>query len=203
MHGPCLAVYNFLHQFSCLSSWLCGGATGREHTWTSISGHSCGRYKEDHEKKAARAKKDLNRYIHYHNRYKAHVDSYNLHSKLKEAIKEKISELEKKESASKDFSWITNGLSRLSRARRILSLTYPFAYYMFDEDKIKYDMTNEEMEIKRDLFEGQQQQFEGNVEKLSSFLEEKFDVYKEDEIENMRMRIIAVSVSTDNLCRNL
>lgn len=31
--------------------WLCGAATGRNHTWTEIYGHSCGRYKDDVDKK--------------------------------------------------------------------------------------------------------------------------------------------------------
>lgn len=192
-----------LHQFSWFCSWLCGGATGRDHTWTGITGHSCGRYKEDHEKITEHAKRDLERYIHYHNRYKAHLDSFKLESNLKESIQEKISRLEERESVSKDFSWITNGLYRLFRSRRILLLTYPFAFYMFGDDIFKDEMTSMEKEIKKNLFEEQQQQFEGNVEKLSLFLEENFDQYKEDDIMDLRMRIIAVSVSTDNLCRNL
>lgn len=31
--------------------WLCGGATGRAHTWSSIENHSCGRYKEEAEER--------------------------------------------------------------------------------------------------------------------------------------------------------
>ena len=27
--------------------WLCGGATGLAHTYSSISGHTCGRYKDE------------------------------------------------------------------------------------------------------------------------------------------------------------
>ncbi|KAK7301174.1 hypothetical protein RJT34_12035 [Clitoria ternatea] len=71
------------------TSWLCGGATGREHTWSSIVGHSCGLYKEQ-EKTAERGKRDLYRYMHYHNRYKAHTDSFKLESKLKGTIQGKI-----------------------------------------------------------------------------------------------------------------
>ncbi|CAK7347658.1 unnamed protein product [Dovyalis caffra] len=196
-NGGCNLVRCICGQAFC---WLCGCATGREHTWERISGHSCGRYKDDHEKKAACAERNLARYIHYHNRYKAHLDSFKLESDLKEAIRRKVSKLEEKESTSKDFSWITNGQYMLSRSRHILSLTYVLAFYMFDDNT---ELTSEERRIKKDLFEDQQQQFEGNVEKLSLLLEEQFDEYGEDKIENLRMRIIAVSVSTDNLCRNL
>ncbi|QHO55328.1 putative E3 ubiquitin-protein ligase [Arachis hypogaea] len=85
-NGGCNLVSCICGQAFC---WLCGGATGREHTWSSIAGHSCGRYKEQ-EKTAERAKRDLYRYMHYHNRYKAHTDSFKLESKLKETIQEKI-----------------------------------------------------------------------------------------------------------------
>ncbi|KAH7840988.1 hypothetical protein Vadar_024231 [Vaccinium darrowii] len=42
---------------------------------------------------------DLYRYIHYHNRYKAHTDSFKLESNLKETVREKTSNLEKKDSS--------------------------------------------------------------------------------------------------------
>ncbi|OMO74988.1 Ribosomal protein S9 [Corchorus olitorius] len=49
----------------------------------------------------------------------------------------------------------------------------------------------------------QQQQFEANVEKLSSILEEKFDTYSEDDILSYRMRVCDQSRTTDNLCQHL
>uniref|UniRef100_A0A2P2NH31 RBR-type E3 ubiquitin transferase n=1 Tax=Rhizophora mucronata TaxID=61149 RepID=A0A2P2NH31_RHIMU len=199
-NGGCNLVSCVCGQAFC---WLCGAATGRDHTWTTISGHSCGRFEEDQVKKTERAKRDLERYAHYYNRYKSHLDSLELESNLKETIEGKISKLGERQSAVKDFSWIMNGLYRLSRSRQILSLTYPFAYFMFGDDLFKDEMTNDEREIKKYLFETQQQQFEGNVEKLSLFLEEKFHLYKDDAIMDLRMRILAVSVSTDNLCQNL
>lgn len=184
-------------------SWLCGGATGREHTWSSISGHSCGRYKEESEQKAERAKRDLYRYMHYHNRYKAHTDSFKLESKLKESIQEKISISEERESMLRDFSWVNNGLSRLFRSRRVLSYSYPFAFYMFGDELFKDEMTEAEREIKQHLFEDQQQQLEANVEKLSKFLEEPFDQYTKDKVMEIRMQVINLSVITDTLCKKM
>ncbi|XP_031252778.1 probable E3 ubiquitin-protein ligase ARI2 isoform X1 [Pistacia vera] len=198
-NGGCNLVSCVCGQAFC---WLCGGATGQEHTWTEIAGHSCGRYKEL-EQEAECAKRSLERYTHYHNRYKAHIDSLKLESKMKETIQDKINILEETEISSKDFSWIISGLDRLFRSRRILSYSYPFAYYMFGDDLFKDEMTKEERELKQNLFEDQQQQFEAHVEKLSSILEEKFHLYTEDEVKDLRLRIIALSVTTDNLCRNL
>ena len=182
---------------------MCGGATGRDHTWSSIAGHSCGRYKEDKEKQAERAKRDLYRYMHYHNRYKAHTDSFKLESKLKETIREKVSISEGKLVTLKDFSWVTNGLYRLFRSRRVLSYSYPFAYYMFGDDLFKDEMTKEERDIKQHLFEDQQQQLEGNVEKLSKFIEEPFDEFLEDRVLEIRMQVINLSVITDTLCKKM
>lgn len=199
-NGGCNLVVCVCRQAFC---WLCGGATGREHTWSSIAGHSCGRFKEESLKKAERAKRDWWRYIHYHNRYKAHTDSYKLEAKLKETVQQKIVNLEDKESTSKDFSWVTNGLYRLFRSRRILSYSYPFAYYMFGEELFRNEMTKEEREIKQNLFEDQQQQLEANVEKLSMCLEEPFHTFEDAKVEEIRMRVITMTSIVDNLCRKM
>ncbi|XVF45814.1 hypothetical protein PTKIN_Ptkin02bG0237100 [Pterospermum kingtungense] len=199
-NGGCNLVSCICGQAFC---WLCGGATGRDHTWSRIAGHSCGRYKEDREKKTERAKRDLYRYMHYHNRYKAHTDSFKLESKLKETILEKVSISEERESTLRDFSWVTNGLYRLFRSRRVLSYSYPFAFYMFGEELFKDEMTDEEREIKQHLFEDQQQQLEANVEKLSKFLEEPFDQYSDDKVTEIRMQVINLSVIIDSLCKKI
>ncbi|CAI9104451.1 OLC1v1003120C3 [Oldenlandia corymbosa var. corymbosa] len=199
-NGGCNLVSCICGQAFC---WLCGGATGRDHTWSSIAGHSCGRFKEDREKVAERAKRDLYRYMHYHNRYKAHTDSFKQESRLKETIRDKISNLEAKDSKLRDFSWVTNGLYRLFRSRRALSFSYPFAFYMFGDDLFKDEMTNEERDLKQHLFEDQQQQLEANVEKLSKFIEEPFDEFDENRIMEIRMQIINLSVITDNLCKKM
>ncbi|KAI8549748.1 hypothetical protein RHMOL_Rhmol06G0049500 [Rhododendron molle] len=178
-------------------------ATGSAHTWDSIQDHSCGRYTEEQEKNLELAKKYLWRYIHYHNRYKAHSDSLKAEVQLKEKIYVKISKLEAGESASQDLRWVENGLYTLFRSRRALSYSYPFAYYMFGHELFQNEMTQEEREIKQNLFEDQQQQFEANVEKLSMVLEEPFEGYTEDKVTETRMKVLNLSYLVDNLCRTL
>ncbi|KAL8555962.1 hypothetical protein ACS0TY_003687 [Phlomoides rotata] len=199
-NGGCNLVSCICGQAFC---WLCGGATGREHTWSSIANHSCGRYKEESEQKAKRAERDLYRYMHYHNRYKAHMDSFKQESTLRETIKGKISISEARDSTVKDFSWVTDGLYRLFRSRRALTYSYPFAFYMFSDDFFKGEMDKKKMEIKQHLFEDQQQQLESNVEKLSKFLEEPFDEYPDDQVKQTMMQVINLSVITDSLCRKM
>ncbi|VVB10838.1 unnamed protein product [Arabis nemorensis] len=199
-NGGCNLVTCICGQSFC---WLCGGATGRDHTWSSIAGHSCGRYQEDKEKQMERAKRDLYRYMHYHNRYKAHIDSAKLEDKLSDTIREKVSISEKRQLQLKDFSWVTNGLHRLIRSRRVLSYSYPFAFYMFGEELFKDEMSSEEREIKQNLFEDQQQQLEANVEKLSKFLEEPFDQFADEKVMEIRIQIINLSVAVDTLCKKM
>ncbi|XP_058220919.1 probable E3 ubiquitin-protein ligase ARI1 isoform X1 [Rhododendron vialii] len=199
-NGGCNLVYCICGQTFC---WLCGAATGSAHTWDSIQNHSCGRYTEEQEKNLELAKKYLWRYIHYHNRYKAHSDSLKAEVQLKEKIYVKISKLETGESASQDLKWVENGLYTLFRSRRALSYSYPFAYYMFGHELFQNEMTEEEREIKQNLFEDQQQQFEANVEKLSMVLEEPFEEYTEDKVTETRMKVLNLSYLVDNLCRTL
>ncbi|KAM7477272.1 hypothetical protein LguiB_024515 [Lonicera macranthoides] len=179
------------------TSWKCGGAVNNH------GAHGCGRYKEEHEKKTDLAKTELMRYIHYYNHFKAHTDSFKAEVKLKAKMQAKISTLEVRESGSRDFSWVLNGLCRLFRSRRILSYSYPFAYYMFGGELFKEEMTKKGLEIKRNLFEDQQQQLEANVERLSMFLEEPFDGYSDDRVMGTRMKVINLTKLTDDLCKKL
>jgi ariadne-1 len=186
---------------------LCGGATGHDHTDLSIAGHECGRYKEP-EKTADQEKRDLYRYKHYYNRYKAHIYSFKFESKLKDIIQEKIPIFEAKHSQRKkselgDYSWVNNGHSRLLRSRRILSYSYAFAFYMFGDKLFKEEMSEAEREIKQNLFEDQQQQLEANVERLSEILPESFKSLQYGKVMKRRMQIITLSTVIDDLCKKM
>ncbi|KAI8554351.1 hypothetical protein RHMOL_Rhmol05G0092100 [Rhododendron molle] len=198
-NGGCNLVRCICGQRFC---WLCGGATGRDHTYTHITGHSCGRYEGD-EKNTELGKRYLYRYMHYHSRYKAHIDSFKRECKLKGTLKKKVVNLGKMDSQIRDFRWVKNGLYRLSISRRVLTYSYAFAYVMFGDELFKDEMTKEEREIKQRLFEDQQQQLEANVEKLSNFLEVPFDQFTEDKVMEIRMQVINLSVITDNRCKKM
>ncbi|KAL4566306.1 hypothetical protein LXL04_030420 [Taraxacum kok-saghyz] len=169
-NGGCNLVRCICGQPFC---WLCGGATGIQHTWNSIAGHTCGRFKEEYIANAKRAKLELTRYNHYHGRFKAHKDS----------LKAEITMMEK--------------------SRRFLSYSYPFAYYMFGDVFLGKEVTDAERSIKQNLFEDQQQQLEGHVEKLSGFLEEGFHEYPEEKVAEFKMVVLTLSKVTDLLCKHL
>ncbi|KFK33684.1 hypothetical protein AALP_AA5G046200 [Arabis alpina] len=184
--------------------WLCGEATGSAHTWESIAGHSCNKYKDDKVRQLERAKRDLDRYTHYHHRYKLHTDSLKKEGNLRTRVLEKaLSNSEKEHSVFKEYSWITDGVNRLFRSRRILVNLYPFAFYMFGEELFKDEMSNTEREIKKNLFEDQQQQLEFYVEKLSGLLEAPFDEYGYDKVVEMKNQITNVCALVNHYCTKM
>ena len=67
-------------QYFC---WLCGAATGAAHTWTSIRGHECGRWKELAIASADAARTSHRRYMHYFSRHRAHMESLKLERELR------------------------------------------------------------------------------------------------------------------------
>ncbi|XXG55034.1 hypothetical protein AAC387_Pa03g2770 [Persea americana] len=199
-NGGCDRVRCICGQNFC---WLCGGAIGRDRRWSNIDSNTCVCYKQNREQKAGQATLHLYGYMHYHIQYKAHTFSIKLESKLKETIQDKKTVLESKEFGIKDFSWLTNGLYRLFRSRRVLSYSYPFAFYMFGDDLFKDEMTPEERELKQHLFEDLQQQLGANVEKLSMLIVEAVDEFPVDKILKIRMQVIDLSVVTDALCKKM
>lgn len=199
-NGGCNHVCCICGQSFC---WICAGATGLNHTWNSIEGHKCGRYKAEDVKNTEASKEALWRYVHYHERYKGHTESLKAEIKLKESLQEKVSKLEERNPTWRDFSWVSNGLYRLFRSRKILSYSYPFAYYMFGENIFENEITKKEREIKQNLFEDQHEQLEYNVERLSMVLEEPFDGYDDEKVLETRMKIITLSTLTDELCKKL
>lgn len=185
--------------------WLCGGATGRAHSWHHIEGHSCGRYKDEDVRNLERAKRDLDRYTHYHYRFKAHTESLKLEDKLRQSVTEKAEANFKKknEDVFKNCLWVTDAVNRLFRSRRIIKNSYPFAFYMFGEELFKDEMSNEERETKKCLFEDQQQQLEGLVEKLSEILEKPFDGYDYEEFKEMKRQLIDMCDLVDSRCKKM
>lgn len=132
------------------------------------------------------------------------MDSLKLEAKQKEVVQEKIAKLEASESLVKDYSWLTNGLQRLFRARKALSFSYAFAYFMFGNDLFKDEITPEKNTINQHLFEDQQQQLEGTIERLSKAIETPFEFNVDDsQVAEIRLQVINLSALTDTLCRKM
>lgn len=184
-------------------SWLCGSATGMDHTPTSIAGHRCNRFEEKQLKKEEDLKKSHSRFMHYHDRYKAHIDSLKQESRLKNALLRKIVVSENKESKIKDYTWVLNGMSRLFISRRVLSYSYPFAFYMFGDELFKDELSDTERQMKKILFEDQQRRLEGNVESLSMVLEKDFHHFTDKQVSETKIRVLDLSRIVDFLCMQM
>lgn len=157
-------------------SWLCGGATGAAHTWTSIDNHSCNRFEQEEKRKVDDAKRQVRRYEHYYPRFHAHDFSYKAErDKLGAAVADRVRRLELTGALTRDAAWLTDAHGSLLRCRQVLARSYVFAYYMFDAGATptwRREPGSLSMAQKQALFEDYQEQVEGNVEKLSKLLEE-------------------------------
>ena len=195
--GGCNLVACTCGQCFC---WLCGQATGREHTWTSIAGHSCGRYREDAEAAAERATRDLQRYLHFHSRWKAHADSRALEEAHRAAVVAKVDEaVETGGAPLRDYSWLTAGQTQLFIARRCLSNCYIFAFCFFGGELFAEDMTAEERALKQDLFDDHREELERCVEALSQRIEAPL----EEMTDGSRLEVVNLTALVDARCANL
>jgi ariadne-1 len=103
----------------CLTGWLCGAATGKAHSWTTIDGHKCGSYKDQLKRNASDARLDLERYMHYFSRYNAHMESLKVAAVLKSKVnqtKDALEDLGEKNTAMTasmpTADWLTIGLEQ-------------------------------------------------------------------------------------------
>jgi ariadne-1 len=143
--------------------WVCLGPWSEHGT----SWYSCNRYDEASSKSArdsqARSRQQLERYLHYYNRYANHDQSAHLDKELHSRTEKKMEEMQQ----TSDLSWIEvqflrTAVDKLVQCRMTLKWTYAFAYYL---------ARNNETE----LFEDNQRDLELAVEQLSEMLEQPID----------------------------
>eukprot|EP01125_Pyxidicula_operculata_P015443 TRINITY_DN523_c2_g3_i1.p1 TRINITY_DN523_c2_g3~~TRINITY_DN523_c2_g3_i1.p1 ORF type:complete len:898 (+),score=199.16 TRINITY_DN523_c2_g3_i1:179-2872(+) len=186
--------------------WLCGGATGVEHTWDSIAGHQCGRYvpknKDIYDTGGKEMEQEMaRRFEFYQQRSNAHLQSAELEEKLIPLIKKKIYNLMSNvDQYCPDFyyNWLQHALEKLSTCRRILSWSYIFCFCLFDREIFK-DFSLKTVQMKTQLFEDYQQQMESVVEKLSKILETKEDFV---DVEFCK-QVQRLTVEVDKRCKGL
>jgi len=136
----------------CLGPWEPHGSS-----W-----YSCNRYDESEAKQARDAQEKsraaLQRYLFYYNRYVNHAQSLKLESKLYQAVKEKMEEMQQHNMSWIEVQFLKVAVDVLCECRQTLLNTYVFAYYLA--------RTNEAA-----LFEDNQRDLETATETLSEYLE--------------------------------
>lgn len=187
-------------QYLC---YLCGGPTGSSHTWTSIAGHSCNRYKESDNKVDA-SRRQLERYTHYCNRFKIHLESYKeQQQKLGPAIKEQVKQLESNRLRPRtiwDGDWLIEAHQRLLCSRQVVSRSYAFAYYMFGGELRTHPAEKGNLAPAQNLFENQQEQLERHVEQLSKVLVTDIPALPDEEIVRMKQDVVNLAKILETLC---
>ncbi|KAL3114236.1 hypothetical protein niasHT_014080 [Heterodera trifolii] len=121
--------------------------------------YECSRYKENpqiaQEANNQKARRALERYLHYFERFENHHKSLKMEEELRARIKAKIEEkVRAHEGTWIDWQYLHDAATLLTKCRYTLQYTYPFAFYM-------------EPSPQKELFEYQQAQLEKEIEELS------------------------------------
>jgi ariadne-2 len=82
-------------------------------------------------KKLILARRALERYLHYYERFENHQKSLKMEEELRMRIKTKIDEkVHNHEGTWIDWQYLHDAATLLTKCRYTLQYTYPFAYYM-------------------------------------------------------------------------
>ncbi|VIO87491.1 Uncharacterized protein BM_BM956 [Brugia malayi] len=135
--------------------WMCFG------DWKNHGSeyYECSRYKENpsiaQEANHVKARRALEKYLHYYERYENHHKSLKMEENLRNCIMKKIDEkVNGYEGTWIDWQYLHRAATLLTKCRYTLQYTYPYAYYM-------------ENGPRKQLFEYQQAQLEKEIEELS------------------------------------
>lgn len=124
---------------------------------------------------AARAKRELDRYLHYYKRYHAHAEAQKFAKKqLKETEARMVLLQESSENAKwSDVEFLKTANEQLVECRRVLKYTYVFAYYM-----------NPSAQMQKERFEHHQEMLERFTENLSELSEKPLDQMDRTDVVN-------------------
>jgi ariadne-1 len=152
--------------------WLCGQKTGKDHDYYQITGHSCGAYIEDAKQQSDEAERNLKRFLHFYTRYEAHLNSSRLEEQLQASLDKKIACMMNDSSGSRlpNYAWLHEAFEQLCLARKIMSFSYVFAYFIFGPHATFFSSTVP-LPSMQALFEDKQGQLEIEVERLADILE--------------------------------
>lgn len=151
--------------------WLCGAATGHDHTYHTIVNHECGRWKQDLDKNIDNAASHHKRYMHYFSRWNGHRESLKMETSKEERMKEDLKDICGSLNGHEyDYNSVMAAVTVLISARKVVSNSYIFAFFMCGNNWYEDEVHSGQISLNRPLFEDMQQQFESSVEHLSNLL---------------------------------
>jgi len=147
--------------------WICMGDWS-DHGANTGGYYKCNKYDPnggsppEDQSDAARAKRELDRYLHYYKRYHAHAEAQKF---AKRQLKETEARMVLLQESSDDSKWsdvefLKTANEQLVECRRVLKYTYVFAYYMVSSSAMQ-----------KERFEYHQEMLERFTESLSELSE--------------------------------
>ena len=142
----------------CLGAWADHGqSTGGFYKCNKFVGTGAG---DKDQSSVARAKAELERYLHYYQRYHNHDESAKFARKHREQAERRMGELPAAEVGGwVDVQFLQQAVEQIIDCRRVLKYTYVLGYFLSDESP------------QRGLFEYHQEMLEKSTEKLSELTE--------------------------------
>lgn len=128
--------------------WICMGPWA-DHGTSTGGYYKCNRYQaapQGDQSSMAKAKAELERYLHYYQRYHNHDQSAKYAVRQKEVAEKKLLE-------QAELEHLVQAILQVIDCRRVLKYTYVMGYFLSDESKL------------RGLFEHHQEMLEKNTEK--------------------------------------
>jgi ariadne-1 len=171
------------------------------------NGAGMGGTNSDDQSDAAKAKRDLDRYLHYYKRYHAHAEAQTF---AKKQLKETESRMVLLQEATDDAKWsdvefLKTANEQLVECRRVLKYTYVFAYYLDPGLQPKgsagaaWEGNSNNLAMQRERFEHHQEMLERFTENLSELSEKP--LAEMDRVSGLK-RLIH-SLVQDSLCLTL
>jgi ariadne-1 len=161
--------------------WICMG------DWTQHGANTGGYYKcnkydpnsadDNDQSDAARARRELDRYLHYYKRYHGHSEAQEFAKKsLKETEARMVALQEQNvDSTWTDVEFLKTANEQLVQCRQVLKYTYAFAFYLQDNEK-------------RQRFEFHQEMLEKFTENLTELSEKPLHEMNRTEVVNQVSR---------------
>mmetsp|Transcript_14707 Transcript_14707/g.30234 ORF Transcript_14707/g.30234 Transcript_14707/m.30234 type:complete len:555 (-) Transcript_14707:68-1732(-) len=157
----------------CLQPW-------QDHGASTGGYYKCNKFASDGDNPndmsdAAKAKRELDRYLHYYQRYHAHGQAQKFAKKQLAQTEQRMVQLQ---DGNSDTSWIDvqflkTATEQLIECRRVLKYTYTFAYYLKDSGGNK------------ERFEHHQEMLEKFTERLSELSEMDLEKMDRTDVVNM------------------
>ncbi|XP_057789364.1 probable E3 ubiquitin-protein ligase ARI8 [Salvia miltiorrhiza] len=175
--------------------WLCGKGTG-SHTHCNKYGGATA--VDENNAKRERARKDLQRYTHYYERWHANEQSRKAAVKDLKTWRDNIgvSKLgEAQGEAPAQLQFVTKAWEQIVECRRVLKWSYAYGYYMEREAPKKVA-----------LFEHSQGEAEKQLERLHHCVEKEMGEYlrrRREDFQEFRVRVVDLTVVTGNYFENL